>query len=173
MECVCVTAAENCFFSAADTKCFWLIEVVLEWSNVVQRSFRCLSLQYLKFKRLVGLTILRAAPEMFFLVVFQLTRLIFHLLAGSSGNGELMGGQQSRVNDAVHGGSRRGCNDDSSLSGCQDNNSYIWRSGSPCCESALASSDMERRPSSVETFLSHIHRPQDPSRWSSRGVHAA
>lgn len=51
---------------------------------------------------------------------------------------------------------------------CQDNSSYIWRSGSPCCENILASSDMDRRPSSVDTFLSHHHRPQEPSRWSSR-----
>ena len=82
-----------------------------------------------------------------------------------------MGGQQSRVNDAgsAHSGNRRGNqNDDSSISACQDNNSYIWRSGSPCCENILASSDMDRRPSSVDTFLSHHHRGQEPSRWSSR-----
>lgn len=48
------------------------------------------------------------------------------------------------------------------IAACVDSLSYDWRSGSPCCES-----DMDRRPSSVDTFLSHHHR-HDSSRWSSR-----
>uniref|UniRef100_A0A915AI09 Tyrosine-protein kinase n=1 Tax=Parascaris univalens TaxID=6257 RepID=A0A915AI09_PARUN len=73
-----------------------------------------------------------------------------------------MGGQQSRVNDvaSIHSGSKKAAahSDDA----CVDSLSYDWRSGSPCCES-----DMDRRPSSVDTFLSHHHR-RDSSRWSSR-----
>ncbi|VDN51365.1 unnamed protein product [Dracunculus medinensis] len=50
-----------------------------------------------------------------------------------------------------------------------DSLSYDWRSGSPCCESILSSSDMEQRaPSSVDTFLAQHAR--ESSRWSSRFV---
>lgn len=56
-----------------------------------------------------------------------------------------------------------------SFAACLDSLSYDWRSGSPCCESILSSSDMEQRaPSSVDTFLAQHAR--ESSRWSSRFV---
>uniref|UniRef100_A0A915PPZ0 Tyrosine-protein kinase n=1 Tax=Setaria digitata TaxID=48799 RepID=A0A915PPZ0_9BILA len=53
---------------------------------------------------------------------------------------------------------------------CFDSLSYDWRSGSPCCESFNNPTEMDHRPSSVDTFLAHHHHlhQRDSSRWSSR-----
>ncbi|VDN92049.1 unnamed protein product [Brugia pahangi] len=65
------------------------------------------------------------------------------------------------------------------MAACFDSLSYDWRSGSPCCESFSNPAEMDHRPSSVDTFLTHHHHhqhhhhhhrlhQQDSSRWSSR-----
>uniref|UniRef100_A0A8R1XTV7 Tyrosine-protein kinase n=1 Tax=Onchocerca volvulus TaxID=6282 RepID=A0A8R1XTV7_ONCVO len=88
-----------------------------------------------------------------------------------------MGGQQSRLNDNAsgHSGGKRSIQDDDSNSPCFDSSSYDWRSGSPCCENFSNPTEMDHRPSSVDTFLAHHkhhhhHRflQYDSSRWSSR-----
>ncbi|VDM21878.1 unnamed protein product [Wuchereria bancrofti] len=66
----------------------------------------------------------------------------------------------------------------SDVAACFDSFSYDWRSGSPCCESFSNPAEMDHRPSSVDTFLTHHHHQhhhhhhrlhqQDSSRWSSR-----
>ncbi|MCP9256810.1 Tyrosine-protein kinase [Dirofilaria immitis] len=116
-----------------------------------------------------------------------------------------MGGQQSRLNDNTsgHSSGKRSIPDDDNNSElfifpyndghewtdgqithsdiektCFDSLSYDWRSGSPCCENISNSTEMDHRPSSVDTFLAqhhhhhhhHHHRFHlpDASRWSSR-----
>ncbi|VDN04108.1 unnamed protein product [Thelazia callipaeda] len=91
-----------------------------------------------------------------------------------------MGGQQSRHSDNAsgHSGGKRSVQDDDSNSACLESLSYDWHSSNPCCESFNKPAEMDRRPSSVDTFLAHnlphhqhhhqfSHRESD-SRWSSR-----